>query len=255
MTVSPPRPVRVTEKEMVPSAATFASLIFTGVGAGGAGAGVVASAGGGPPRRPLGDASVPVKVVPSYFNTRVLVASGPPPLPGWVHVQVPVRSLALTAARARLTAPSVTAVQASTFNKDFDVNFILFLGLRLVVCFQAPAENTLRVYAPRDLLGIKTVLPTGRLQVYFVARFSGEERIGWWDYLARLPRSKDLNEEPRKALKHKHLYEKVRDIEVSEENSRRGGLPRPRLALLERRECGAGPNCAGQPFARLDGCG
>ena len=171
----------------------------------------MASAGGPPrPRPPIGDANVPVKAVPSYFNTRVLVASGPPPLEGWVHVQVPVRSLALTAARARLTAPSVTAVQASTFNKVFDVNFILFLGLCLVVNFQAPAKNTLDEYAPRDLLKLKTIFPIGRLQVFFVARFFGEERIDWREDLARLPRLKDLNEEPRKALKQKHLHENKR---------------------------------------------
>jgi hypothetical protein len=135
------------------------------------------------------------------------------------------------------------------------VNFILFLGLRLVVNFQAPAKNTHGVYAPRHLLKIKTIFSIGRLQAFFIARFSGEERIGWWNDLARLPRLRDLNEEPRKALKHKHLYENKRYIQVSEENGRSGGLPRHRLALLERAERGAGSNRAGQSFAGLDGGG
>jgi hypothetical protein len=90
---------------------------------------------------------------------------------------------------------------------------------------------------------------------FFVARFIGEERIGGWDGPARLPRSQIWNEEPRKALKSKHLYENKRYIEMSEKNGRRRGLPRHRLALLERGKRGARPNGPGQPLAGLDGGG
>jgi hypothetical protein len=79
--------------------------------------------------------------------------------------------LAFAAAWARLTAPIVTTVQASTFSKDFDVNFILFLGLRLIVNSQGPTKNTLGVYASRVLLQIKTIFPSSRLQAFFQSTF------------------------------------------------------------------------------------
>jgi hypothetical protein len=57
-------------------------------------------------------------------------------------------------------------VQASTFNKDFDVNFILFLGLRLVVNFQASPKNTLGVCASRVLLKIRLSFPPAGYKLF-----------------------------------------------------------------------------------------